>query len=444
MVWIELFVLLACILVGARLGGIGLGTVAGLGLAILVFVFGLPPGMPPRTVLGMIIAVVTAAATMQAAGGLNYMATVADRALRVWPGGITIIAPIVTYAVTFAAGTVHITYALLPVIAEVSRKAGVRPERPMSIATIASQQAITASPISAATVALLALLTPQGVHLQQILLICIPSTLLGSLIGAIAVLRKGPELEDDPIYQERLAQGLLSSNASAPVNLMGQQLNRARGSIIVFLLAAILVVVLGLFPSFRPTYTALSSGQESIEQLDMAPAIMILMFAAAGVNMLLFRASAAETIKTSIMSAGTVALISIAGLGWLGSSFFEGNKQFIVGSISRMIQQHPWVFALGLFVLSILLASQAATVVTLMPVALGLGLGAPALIAMFPAVNGYFFLPTYPTMLAAISFDQTGTTRIGKYVLNHSFMLPGMVATISSVAIGFLLAKVVF
>ena len=443
MVWIELCVLLACILVGARLGGIGLGTVAGLGLVALVFVFGLPPGMPPRTVLGMIIAVVTAAATMQAAGGLNYLATLADRALRVWPGGITIIAPIVTYIVTFAAGTVHIVYALLPVIAEVSRKAGIRPERPLSIATIASQQAITASPISAATVALLALLTPQGVHLQQILMICIPSTLLGSLIGAIAVLRKGPELEDDPIYKERLAQGWLGSNA-APVNLTGQQLRRARGSVMVFLLAAVLVVVLGLFPSLRPAYTALSAGHESIEQLEMAPAIMILMFAAAGIKMLLFRASAAETIKTSIMSAGTVALISIAGLGWLGSSFFEGNKQLIVGSISGAVQHHPWVFALGLFVLSILLASQAATVVTLMPVALGLGLGAPALIAMFPAVNGYFFLPTYATMLAAISFDETGTTRIGQYVLNHSFMLPGLVATISSVAIGFVLAKVVF
>ena len=443
MVWIELCVLLACILVGARLGGIGLGTVAGLGLVALVFVFGLPPGMPPRTVLGMIIAVVTAAATMQAAGGLNYLATLADRALRVWPGGITIIALIVMYVVTFAAGIVYIVYALLSVIAEVSRKAGIRPERPLSIATIASQQAITASPISAATVALLALLTPQGVHLQQILMICIPSTLLGSLIGAISVLRKGPELEDDPIYKERLAQGWLGSNA-APVNLTGQQLRRARGSVMVFLLAAVLVVVLGLFPSVRPTYTALSAGHESIEQLEMAPAIMILMFAAAGINMLLFRASAAETIKTSIMSAGTVALISIAGLGWLGSSFFEGNKRLIVGSISGAVQHHPWVFALGLFVLSILLASQAATVVTLMPVALGLGLGAPALIAMFPAVNGYFFLPTYATMLAAISFDQTGTTRIGKYVLNHSFMLPGMVATISSVAIGFVLAKVVF
>ena len=217
MVWIELLVLLVCILVGARLGGIGLGTVAGIGLAALVFVFGLPPGMPPRTVLGMIVAVVTA-------GGLNYLAVVADRSLRVWPGGITIIAPIVTYIVAFAAGTVHIVYVLLPVIAEVSRKAGIRPERPLSIATIASQQAITASPISAATVALLALLTPQGVRLQQILLICIPSTLLGTLMGAIAVWRKGPELKDDPIYQERLAQGVFCSDASS-VSLSGQQLN---------------------------------------------------------------------------------------------------------------------------------------------------------------------------------------------------------------------------
>jgi anaerobic C4-dicarboxylate transporter DcuA len=196
MVWIELCVLLACILVGARLGGIGLGTVAGLGLVVLVFIFGLPPGMPPRTVLGMIVAVVTAAATMQAAGGLNYLAAVADRALRVWPGGITIIAPLVTYFVTFGAGTVHIVYALLPVIVEVSRKAGVRPERPLSIAIIAAQQAVTASPITAATVALLALLTPQGIQLQQILMICVPATLLGSLIGALAVLRKGTELEE--------------------------------------------------------------------------------------------------------------------------------------------------------------------------------------------------------------------------------------------------------
>jgi anaerobic C4-dicarboxylate transporter DcuA len=442
MIWLELLVVLACIFIGARLSGIGLGTVAGLGLVVLVFIFGLPPGMPPRTVLGMILCVVTAAATMQAAGGLDYLVVIADRALRIWPAGITIVAPIVAYVFTLAAGTGHIVYALLPVIAEVSRSAGVRPERPLSISVIASQQAITASPISAATVALLGLLGPSGVHLYQILLICIPSTLLGSLLGAIAVMWKGPELKDDPDYQERLARGLIAAPASTTA-LEGASLMRARGSVIVFLLAAVLVVVLGLFPSLRPSYTVLSSGQESIETLDMAPAIMMLMLAAAGINMLIFKASATATVKGSIMNAGMIALISIAGLGWLGSSFFEGNRQFIIAGISGVVQQHPWVFAIGLFVLSILLSSQAATVVTLMPAGVALGLGAPAMIAMFPAVNGYFFLPTYATLLAAISFDQTGTTKIGKYVLNHSFMLPGMVATVSSVLIGFVLAKVI-
>jgi len=442
MIWLELLVVLLCIFVGARLGGIALGTVGGIGLVVLVFVFGLPPGVPPRTVLGMILAVITAAATMQAAGGLDYLIVVADRALRIWPAGITLVAPLVTYVFTLAAGTGHIVYALLPVIAEVARKAGVRPERPLSIATIASQQAITASPISAATVALLGLLTPAGVHLETILLICIPSTLLGSLLGALAVMWKGPELKDDPLYQDRLAKGLIEAPASA-VALEGTDLRRARGSVAVFLLAAVLVVTLGLFPSLRPSYATMANGQETPEQLELAPAIMIVMLAAAGINMLLFRASPAATVKGSIMQAGMVALISIAGLGWLGSSFFEGNRQFIIRSISGEIQQHPWIFAVGLFVLSILLASQAATVVTLMPVGIALGLGTPILIAVFPAVNGYFFLPTYATMLAAISFDQTGTTRIGKYVLNHSFMLPGMVATLSSVVIGLLIAKMV-
>jgi anaerobic C4-dicarboxylate transporter DcuA len=442
LIWLELLVVLLCIFVGARLSGIGLGTVAGLGLVVLVFIFGLPPGMPPRTVLGMILCVVTAAATMQAAGGLNYLVVIADRALRIWPAGITIVAPIVAYMFTLAAGTGHIVYALLPVIAEVSRSAGVRPERPLSISVIASQQAITASPISAATVALLGLLGPSGVQLYQILLICIPSTLLGSLLGAFAVMWKGPELKDDPDYQERMSKGLIAAPASTTA-LEGASLMRARGSVIVFMLAAVLVVVLGLFPSLRPDYTVVSRGQESIETLDMAPAIMMLMLAAAGINMLLFKASATATVKGSIMNAGMVALISIAGLGWLGSSFFEGNRQFIIGGISGAVQQHPWVFAIGLFALSILLSSQAATVVTLMPVGVALGLGAPAMIAMFPAVNGYFFLPTYATLLAAISFDQSGTTKIGKYVLNHSFMLPGMVATVSSVLIGFALTKLV-
>lgn len=442
MIWLELLIVLVCIFVGTRLGGIALGTTAALGLVVLVFIFGLPPGMPPRTVLGMILAVITAAATMQAARGLDYLVVVADRALRIWPAGITLVAPVIAYVFTLAAGTGHIIYALLPVIAEVSRNAGVRPERPLSISTIASQQAITASPISAATVALLGLLAPAGIHLQTILLIAIPATLLGSLLGALAVMWKGPELKDDPIYQERLSKGLIEAAEAQPV-LGGKDLIRARGSVIVFLIAALLVVALGLLPSMRPSYSVSVAGEEHIEQVEMAPAIMIVMLAAAGLNMLLLRASPVTTVKGSIMNAGMVALISIAGLGWLGSSFFEGNRHFIIGSISGVVQQHPWVFALGLFALSILLASQAATVITLVPVGIALGMSPSVLIALFPAVNGYFFLPTYATLLAAISFDQSGTTRIGKYVLNHSFMLPGMVATVSSVLLALLIAKIV-
>jgi anaerobic C4-dicarboxylate transporter DcuA len=274
-------------------------------------------------------------------------------------------------------------------------------------------------------------------------MICIPSTLVGSLLGALAVMWKGPELKDDPIYKDRLAKGLMEAPASSTM-LEGTDLMRARGSVVVFLLAALLVVALGLLPSLRPSYSLSAGGQESVEQVEMAPAIMIVMLAAAGVNMLLFRASPIKTAKSSIMNAGIVALISIAGLGWLGSSFFEGNRQFIIHSISGVVQLHPWVFAIGLFSLSVLLASQAATVVTLVPVGIALGLGAPILIAVFPAVNGYFFLPTYATLLAAISFDQTGTTRIGKYILNHSFMLPGMVATVSSVIIAYMIGKIVF
>jgi anaerobic C4-dicarboxylate transporter DcuA len=442
MIWLELLIVIVCIFLGSRFGGIALGTIAAVGLVVLIFIFETPPGKPPQTVLGMILAVITAVATTQSARGLDYLIVIADRALRIWPAGISVVAPVIAYVFTLAAGTGHVIYALLPVIAEVSRNAGVRPERPLSISTIASQQAITASPISAATVALLGLLAPAGINLRSILLIAIPSTFTGVLFGALSVMWKGPELRDDPIYEERLAKGLIEAPGGG-TSLVGSELMRARGSVVVFLMAALLVVALGSFPSLRPNYSILSAEGGRVEQVELAPAIMIVMLAAAGINMLAFGASPAATVKGTIMNAGVVALISIAGLGWLGSAFFEGNRRLIIDSISGVVQQHPWVFALGLFGLSILLASQAATVITLVPVGIDLGLSPAVLIALFPAVNGYFLLPTYPTLLAAISFDQTGTTRIGKYVLNHSFMLPGMVATVSSLVMGFLIARIV-
>jgi anaerobic C4-dicarboxylate transporter DcuA len=442
MIWIELAILLACIVVGARLGGMALGPVAGIGLTIFVFAFALPPGRPPTVVLGMIIAVVTALATMEAAGGLDYLVLVAERILRKRPQYITFVAPVVTYVLIFAAGTQHVIYALLPVIAEVSRKAGIRPERPISISVIAAQHGLVASPISAATVALLGVLAGRNVGLPQIMMVIVPSTFLAVLVGACSVAWRGPALSDDPDYQERLASGKVQPPQPAR-ELTPAELNRARGSTLFFLAGIVIVVLLGLYPGLRPTYSILAEGKATSGQVDPAAAIMIVMLAIGGLILILFKASPEAAMKGGIMRGGLSAVISILGISWLGASFFAGNEAQIVGGISGLIQQAAWVFAVGLFALSALLFSQAATVVTLMPVGIGLGLSSSLLVAMYPAVNGAFFLPTYGTVLAAVSFDQTGTTRIGKYLLNHSFMRPGLVTTISATVLALLLSAVV-
>jgi anaerobic C4-dicarboxylate transporter-like protein len=324
MIWIELAILLACIVLGARLGGMALGPVAGLGLVIFVFVLGMPPGSPPAVVLGMIIAVVTALSAMEAAGGLEYLVLVAERIMRRHPEYITFVAPLVTYALIFASGTQHVIYALLPVIAEVSRKAGVRPERPIAISVIAAQHGLIASPISAATVALLGVLAGHGVELPRIMMVIVPSTLLAVLLGALSVAWKGPALNDDPAYQERLAQGQVPP-PQARRELTPAELNRGRGSTLLFLAGIAFVVLVGLFPSLRPTYSIMEEGQ-SAPRVDPAAAIMIVMIALSGLMMMLFAASPQAALKGSIMRGGVTAIISIIGVSWLGSSFFAGNE----------------------------------------------------------------------------------------------------------------------
>jgi anaerobic C4-dicarboxylate transporter DcuA len=441
MIWIELIILLACIVLGARLGGIGLGAVAGVGLLVFVFIFGLPPGGPPQAVLGMIIAVITALATMQAAGGLDYLVSVAEKIMRKRPQYITFVAPIVTYLLVLASGTAHVIYALLPVIAEVARIGKVRPERPLSISVIAGFQGVIASPISAATVAMLGFLLVQGVSLPRLLAITIPSTFLGVVIGSLSVAWRGKNLDADSEYQKRLANGEVKTpQQSAPI----EQLNlfRARGSMLLFLLGIVLVVLIGIFPSLRPAYEVVGTGVTETDQVSMGMAIMIVMIAIAGLIMIVFKASPEAALKGTIMRSGITAIICILGISWLGSSFFEGNRNFIVGGISSLLQAYPWTFAIGMFVLSTMLFSQAATVAILMPVAVSLKIPASTLAALYPAANGIFFLPTYGTLLAAVSFDQTGTTKIGKYLLNHSFMLPGLVTIISTIIIALLLSSV--
>lgn len=429
---LQLLFVLAAIIVGARLEGIGLGVMGGVGLAILTFVFGLQPTAPPIDVMLMIAAVISAASCMQAAGGLDFMVKLAERLLRRNPAHVTILSPLVTYLFTFVAGTGHVAYSVLPVIAEVAAETKIRPERPLGIAVIASQQAITASPISAATVALLGLLTGFDITLFDILKITIPATLIGVLVGAFASMRVGKELMEDPEYLRRMEEGLLEDK-HVELNDV-KNMFQARLSVIIFIVATLLIVLFGSIPGLRPSFDG--------KVMDMPSLIEILMLSAAALILIISRTDGIKATQGSVFPAGMQAVIAIFGIAWMGDTFINGNITELTGSIEGIVRQMPWLFGVALFVMSILLYSQAATVRAIVPLGIALGISPMMLIALFPAVNGYFFIPNYPTVIAAINFDRTGTTGIGKWVLNHSFMMPGLVATIVSIVIGLLLIQI--
>ena len=429
---LQLFIVLLCIIVGARLGGMGLGVMGGLGVALLTFVFGLQPTSPPVDVMLMIAAVISAAASMQAAGGLDYMVKVAERLLRKHPQYITILAPLVTYTFTFLAGTGHVAYSVLPVIAEVARETKIRPERPLGIAVIASQQAITASPISAATVALLGLLAGFDITLFDILKISVPATLVGVLVGAFASMRVGKELVDDPEYKRRLEVGAIVKEVAQTGDVLSKK--RAVASVLLFLAATLLIVLFGSIEALRPVFDGVAVGMPLI--------IEMVMLATAALILLLTKTDGAKAVQGSVFSAGMQAVVAIFGIAWMGDTFISGNIVELKGAVEGVVTEMPWLFGLALFVMSILLYSQAATVRAIVPLGVALAISPMMLIALFPAVNGYFFIPNYPTLVAAINFDSTGTTRIGKWVLNHSFMLPGLVATVVAIAVGLLLIQV--
>ena len=429
---LQLLFVLVAIIIGARLGGIGLGVMGGVGLAILTFVFGLQPTAPPIDVMLMIAAVISAASCMQAAGGLDYMVKIAERLLRKNPSHVTILAPLVTYFFTFLAGTGHVAYSVLPVIAEVATETKIRPERPLGIAVIASQQGITASPISAATVALLGLLAGYDITLFDILKICVPATLIGVLVGAFFSMKVGKELVDDPEYQRRLQSGMLSDNHVELKDV--QNKFKAQLSVALFLAATFLIVLFGSIPSLRPSFDGVTLGMPSL--------IEILMLTAAALILILTKTDGIKATQGSIFPAGMQAVIAIFGISWMGDTFINGNITQLTASIEGIVTEMPWLFGLALFVMSILLYSQAATVRAIVPLGIALGMSPMMLIALFPAVNGYFFIPNYPTVVAAINFDRTGTTGIGKYILNHSFMMPGLVATVVALAAGLLLIQI--
>lgn len=433
---LQLAFVLVAIIIGARLGGIGLGVMGGIGLAILTFGFGLQPTSPPIDVMLMIAAVISAASCMQAAGGLDYMVKLAERLLRKNPSQVTILSPIVTYLFTFVAGTGHVAYSVLPVIAEVATETKIRPERPLGIAVIASQQAITASPISAATVALLGLLAGFDVTLFDILKITIPATIIGVLVGALFSMKVGKELADDPEYRKRLTEGYLDVKKVEIKDIHNKR--HAVLSVLIFILTTVFIVFFGSFDSLRPVFVI---DGETV-RLGMSAIIEIVMLSAAALILLLTRTDGMKATQGSVFPAGMQAVIAIFGIAWMGDTFLQGNMLQLTQSIEGVVRQMPWLFGIALFAMSILLYSQAATVRALMPLGIALGISPMILVALFPAVNGYFFIPNYPTVVAAINFDRTGTTRIGKYVLNHSFMLPGLVSTGVAIGLGLLFIRI--
>lgn len=435
---LQFLVIIGALAMGARAGGVGLGLWGAVGLLVLVAGFGVAPAAIPGEVLLIVLTVIMAASAMEVAGGIDFLVRVAEKIIRKNPKHVTIVAPVVTYAFTFAAGTGHIVYPLLPVIYEVAHENGIRPERPMAVATIASQQAITASPVSAATAAMIGLLVSHGIGLVQILLICVPATLISVIIAAIVQLRVGKELKDDPEYQKLLASGELQPPGKSVGALAAPLPKGAKASAFIFLAGVTLVVLAGIFPEIRTPYNA------GGKALTMPISIAIVMLAVAAVILTVTKAPVSEVPRCKTCQSGITAIIGILGLAWLGDTFINANRDVIIGGLSGMAKAAPWSFSIGLFVASMLLYSQAATTRALMPLGLSLGIPAPLLVGMFPAVNGYFFIPNYGTLIAAMQFDRSGTTRIGKYLLNHSFMIPGIICTVGAVSIGLLIGVLFF
>ena len=433
LVIIQLLIVLALIFIGARVGGIGLGIYGMIGVFILVYGFGLAPGSAPIDVMMIIVAVITAASALQASGGLEYLVGVAAKFLQKHPDHITYFGPITCWLFCVVAGTAHTSSSSMPIIAEIAQTNKIRPERPLSLSVIAASLGITCSPVSAATAALISqdLLGAKGIELGTVLMICIPTAFISILVAAFVENHIGKELEDDPEYKRRVAAGLINPEAACEEVQKAENEHdpSATHAVWAFLFGVALVILFGFLPQLRPEGVSMS---QTIEMIMMSDAALIL---------LVGKGKVGDAVNGNIFKAGMNAVVAIFGIAWMGNTFYVGNEKILDAALSSMISSTPILFAVALFLLSIMLFSQAATVTTLYPVGIALGINPLLLIAMFPACNGYFFLPNYPTEVAAIDFDRTGTTRVGKYVINHSFQIPGFITTIVSILLGVLMVQ---
>ncbi|WP_432322540.1 anaerobic C4-dicarboxylate transporter [Yersinia enterocolitica] len=432
MIAVELVIVLLAIFLGARLGGIGIGFAGGIGVLVLAII-GVKPGSIPFDVISIIMAVIAAISAMQVAGGMDYLVQQTEKLLRKNPKHITILAPLVTYFLTIFAGTGNISLSALPVIAEVAKEQGIKPCRPLSTAVVSAQIAITASPISAAVVYMSSVMEGHGVSYLHLLMIVIPSTLLAVFVMSLIVSWCfNSKLSDDPIYIKRLEEGL--------VTLRGDTVKvikpRAKTSVLLFLAGVLCVVAYAIINS--P-----SVGLVATPLMNTTNAILIIMLSVATITTIVCSVDTDSILNSSTFKAGMSACICILGVAWLGDTFVQHNLDWIKETAGSLIQTHSWLLAVIFFFCSALLYSQAATAKALMPMAMALNVSPLAAIASFAAVSGLFILPTYPTLVAAVQMDDTGTTRIGRFVFNHPFFIPGTIGVALAVCFGFVMGGLV-
>lgn len=431
MLAIQFVIVLLAIYLGARLGGIAIGFAGGFGVLVLTLVCQINPGKIPFDVLQIIMSVIAAIAAMQVAGGMDYLVSLAEKLLRKNPKYITFLAPVVTYFMTLFAGTGHTAFSTMPVIAEVAKGQGIRPSRPLSIAVVASQIAITASPISAAVVFTAGLLEPVGVSYLMLLAICIPTTFVAVMLTSIISNFLGCELKDDPVYKDRLAKGLVSNAVAEKIVIKPG----AKLSVLLFLIGIVAVMLYA-------TAISKSAGLIANPILGRDDAIVVFMLTIATMICVLCKINTGDILNAGTFKSGMSACICVLGVAWLGDTFVQAHINEIKEVSGSLLQEHSWLLAIILFFAATLLYSQAATAKALLPAALAIGVSPVGIVASFAAVSALFVLPTYPTLIAAVQMDDTGSTRIGKYVFNHPFLIPGVVAIALSVLFGFIVGNI--
>lgn len=451
---IQLLVVLLALYVGSRYGSLALGAISGIGLALLVFAFGLKPGTPPTDVIYIIIAAVTCAGVMQASGGMDWLIQIAEKLLRKHPEHITFLAPLCTFFLTVLVGTGHVVYTLMPIIVDIAIKKGIRPERPCGVASIASQVGITCSPIAAAVASFVIISNEYNFDVNNLQVICItiPACLTGLMCAAALSFKRGKELNEDPEFQKRLADEQSRRFIYDSSTTLDKQIGKeAKMAVYIFLAAIGIIVMFSIFQicghDLRPVFETgkiLDDGMAQTKPLGMNIIIQIVMISAAALMIILCKADPKKAVDGAVWKSGMVAVVAIYGIAWLADTYFSNYLDVMKNGVEGIVRQHPWSIALAFFAVSVLINSQGAVVVAMLPLAYKLGIPGPVLLGVLPSVYGYFFIPNYPSDIATVNFDRTGTTKIGKYLLNHSFMMPGLVCVSVSTIVGYILTSIFY